>query len=138
MPTATSYSPTPGGFTIGNGTITTYYIDSGDTVFYYGKITFGSTTAYTASITLTLPVNAASTVGSAHFYGAGGVGTFRDVSASVNYWIQPGCLDATRLAFFIYDVASTYPDSGSFMYDPLPVTFANGDEFTFSIWYRKA
>jgi hypothetical protein len=138
LPNATSYSPPTSGFTIGNGTITTYYISSGDTVFYYGKITFGSTTSYSAGWKINLPVSAASTVGSAFFYGAGGVGTFRDASAAVNYWIQPGCFDANNLAFFIYDTASAYPDSGSFMYDPLPVTAASGDEITFSIWYRKA
>ena len=138
LPNATSYSPSLTGFTIGNGTVTTYYIESGDTIFYYGKITFGSTSTQSGGWKLSLPVNAASTVGSAFFYGAGGVGTFRDASASVNYWIQPGCFDANNLAFFIYDTSSAWPDSGSFMYDTLPVTIATGDEVTFSIWYRKA
>lgn len=63
-----SYSPTLSGWAIGNGTISAYYIQVGKLVIFRAAITFGSTSTFTGSPTLTLPVTAA---GSGQFAGRG-------------------------------------------------------------------
>ena len=57
-----SYSPTLGGFTIGNGTMTGNYMQIQNMVWFEATLTFGTTTsAATAIPTCTLPVTADAT-----------------------------------------------------------------------------
>lgn len=51
------YTPTLGGFAIGNGTITSRYMRIGATVFVDDRITFGTTSTFGGSVTLTLPTS---------------------------------------------------------------------------------
>jgi len=74
-----SYTPTLGGFTAGNGTGTGKYLQFGKLVIFRATFTFGSTTvAASAYPTLTLPVTAAA----AGFQDIGGA--FGDASGT-NY-----------------------------------------------------
>lgn len=57
----TAYSPTLGGFTLGNGTITGSYTQIGKWVWFEATFTFGSTSAAASAVpTCTLPVTASS------------------------------------------------------------------------------
>jgi hypothetical protein len=53
----TAYTPTIGGFTLGNGTINTRYTQVNKMVHYYGRVTLGSTSVMTGPLDLGLPVN---------------------------------------------------------------------------------
>lgn len=59
----TSWTPTFGNVTIGNGTVTGRYVQVGKIVIYYAEFALGSTSAITGDITLTLPVTRASARG---------------------------------------------------------------------------
>lgn len=55
----TTYTPTFTGFTIGNGVVIAKYLQAGKDVRGEVKITFGSTSTWTAGFTVSLPVTAA-------------------------------------------------------------------------------
>ncbi len=58
----TSYTPTVTGFTLGNGTVAGRYMQIGKFVAFSAQVTFGTTTtAASASPTVTLPVSAVGT-----------------------------------------------------------------------------
>jgi hypothetical protein len=59
----TTYSPTLTNITIGNGTVTAKYWQSGKFVKYSGKISFGTTTTVGGTIGVSVPVNAVDTIG---------------------------------------------------------------------------
>jgi hypothetical protein len=74
------YTPTITGWTAGNMTFSTKYSVTGDMVNYQGSLTFGTTSAVTAtSLTVSLPVAQVDGANVSIF----GVGTWRDVSTSV-------------------------------------------------------
>ncbi len=78
----TSYTPTLGGFTVGNGVLDGRYIQIGKLVFYEARFTFGSTSAAaSASPTLTLPVAAQTAL----LYPGANQAWFRDASAAADY-----------------------------------------------------
>lgn len=60
----TAYTPTFGGFTLGNGTINTRYTQVNKMVHYYGRVTLGSTSVMTGPLDVGVPfnINAASTI----------------------------------------------------------------------------
>jgi hypothetical protein len=53
-----TWSPSYGGLTVGNGTVTARYAQKGKLVVAWWKLLFGSTTSVTGSMTITIPVNA--------------------------------------------------------------------------------
>jgi hypothetical protein len=57
----TSFAPSLAGITVGNGTLTGFYTKIGKTVHIRVKLLFGSTTAVTGGVTLTLPTTAKDT-----------------------------------------------------------------------------
>jgi hypothetical protein len=57
----TTTTPTFNNLTLGDGTVTGAYCRVNDFVHFYGRLTFGSTTAITGSLTLNLPINVNST-----------------------------------------------------------------------------
>jgi hypothetical protein len=58
-----AYVPTWTNVTLGNGTSSGGYIQSGKTVFYYAYLLFGSTTSVTGSVSFSLPVTSVAVVG---------------------------------------------------------------------------
>jgi hypothetical protein len=59
-----SYSPTPTGITIGNGTVTALWKQIGKEIIVDAVITFGSTTSVTGAVSISLPATAATRYGS--------------------------------------------------------------------------
>ena len=51
------YTPTLGGFAIGNGTIASRFFRTGKLVFVDDRIVFGTTSTFGGSVTLTLPTS---------------------------------------------------------------------------------
>lgn len=132
----TSYTPTMGGWTQGNATFDGKYAVNGETVHYYGVLTFGSTSAVTASaLTLTLPVTAVASPDSLgicswnDISGGGAIaGTVKNTTTTALdfYWHDPEAAPiAVRLESWTTGVT-------------LPFTFATGDFIFWDIQYRKA
>jgi hypothetical protein len=65
-----SYTPTFTNLTVGNGTLTCKYNQIGKTVIFKISLVFGSTTAISGSVSLTLPVTSVALVGSGAPLGA--------------------------------------------------------------------
>lgn len=133
-----SYTPTIGGWTAGNATISAKYAVTGDMVNYQGFITFGTTSAVTATaLTVTLPV---AQVDAANVY-IFGVGTFKDTSTSVNVASYCQILGAGPLYLFWLD-PETAPIATRLEAwttgQTLPFTFASTDTVSWNVTYPKA
>lgn len=114
----TDYVPTPTNLTIGNGTITGRYNQTGKTVDFITTITFGSTTVLTGSPTLTLPVT-----GLASFSPLGAIGF--DASGTVDYPIFARISGGTTVIFRTWP--TTAGNSLPGLSSTVPVTWATGD-----------
>ena len=121
----TSYTPTIGGTgaSLGNGTATGFYTRIANTVTVFGSVTYGSTTNFGSGIlTITVPVNAAS--------GAYLVGMSAQVlDIGSKYWSVT--TDSGGLNTLIF-----YNESGAFVNNTSPMTWAAGDIIRFNITYQ--
>ena len=80
----TAYTPSVGGFTLGNGTVSGFYCQIGKIVFFRARFVFGSTSeAATSNITIELPFTA-KTAG-ANTIGGTFTGHLHDASAATPY-----------------------------------------------------
>lgn len=130
----TAYTPTLGGFTLGSGTTSGYYIRVGSFVVFRANFTFGSgSAAATTSPTLTLPVTAADS-----YYAGPLTGWYYDTSTSPNYW--PGfayLASATAVAIRLMPADSTNVSSG-LPSTTTPFTWATGDRVSVAGMYQAA
>ena len=85
----TSYSPALTNITIGNGTIVGAYVQVGKLIHFRWTLTWGSTTAFTGSIAIGMPVTGAD---------AGWAGSAFLFDASVAANRQPGTLNGSTTA----------------------------------------
>ena len=134
---AVSHTVTLANITIGNGTVTSYYVESGDSVFYYGFIRAGSTTVFSSSFGVDLPVNSSTAIGVNAFYGWSSSAFLVDASASVYYPISCAISNVDSLIFYTNDSSSTYA-TATRVSPTVPVTLATNDEINWWLWYRKA
>lgn len=133
---ATSYTPATTNWSLGNGTMTTYYVTSGDTVFYYGRILFGSTTSVTGAMRIGLPFNSGMTVNASYLISTSGY--LQDASTGNTYQLALSGPSASTLGFNVWQSSGTYVDGWVNVNATTPVTLATNDEFQFYVWYRKA
>jgi hypothetical protein len=125
--TFASYTPTYTNLTIGNGTVTARYGQSGKYVMVNYKLVWGSTTSMTSSILISLPVTAASTNSPGVFYAldAGTLESLGQIS-----------LPSTTTARMLL------PQNGSYgatqVSSTFPWTWTTNDEFRFTIVYEAA
>jgi len=136
----TAFTPTLSGWTQGNGTFIAYYRVFGKTVHYYGRFTFGSTSAVggaSTNFTVTLP--ATSTFGVESIQA--GVGQFRKVSTGLNIIGQTANSSTTTM------IVTWAENPGSTTYvarqvwnttATLPFTFASGDFVSWDVVYERA
>ncbi len=126
-----SYTPTLGGFTLGDGTVTGKYLQVQKTVIFRAKFTFGSTSAAASAYpTLTLPVTAAS---SDEFQGL--TAGFRDTSPGVSYLAiatAGGSTSTVRLGIPGSSGQLTAPTTTT------PFTWASGDSLFVAGTYECA
>lgn len=131
-----SFTPTFTNLTVGNGVLTARYNQTGKTVSGRLSLVFGSSTTVTGGVSFTLPVTAVVYAGSAGLTILGN-GLIYDVSATKVYNGTIGMLSTTTGE--IRAEAADLP----FVYSvPLnatsPMTFAVGDEMSFSFSYEAA
>jgi hypothetical protein len=136
----TTFTPTLTGWTLGNGTFLAYYRVFGKSVHYYGRFTFGSTSAVGGSgttFTVTLPETSRFGVESFQT----GVGKFRDISVGLNVIGQTTYQSTTTMTLQWSEnpAATTYVSGQAWNTDSsLPFTFATGDFVSWDIVYERA
>ena len=135
LPNSTSFTATPTGFAA-PGALVTRYVESGDSVFYYGRIDFDSSTTYSGNFTLNLPATA-SMSGGARFQGLGQC-FISDSSTGIDYSGYSFIPTTTSLIFGIPKTSATYLSDIPSVANGTPISFANNDQLYFFIWYRKA
>lgn len=126
LDTWTAYTPTLGNWTLGNGTLTGAYVEDGSTVHFRIKLTVGSTTVKTGSLTLDLPVDP---LGDRQ--GAYVVSCF-DTSTNT-YAVVFAVITASSTLFFRDNSSAS-----AVLSDTNPFTWAAGDELSICGTYEKA
>jgi hypothetical protein len=111
--------------TVGNGTMDSKYIQTGELVFWRVRFVLGSTSTMGTSVLFTPPVSPVASVASS--YGL----QMRDTSAAANYqgittWSGGFIVLCTLAAAQTSTTATT------------PFTWATGDSFAFTLWYESA
>jgi hypothetical protein len=99
----TAYTPTWGGLSVGNGTVDFDYAEVNGIVLVSGRLVWGSTTAITGNVSVSVPVTAANNqklANGAHF-------RYVDAS-SANYFVGAGrALSTTAIYLYSYYADST-------------------------------
>lgn len=124
---ATSWTPSWTNLSLGNGSVTARYTMAGDRVHAEVGLVYGSTTAITGNVSLTLPVSMNTDVA------AGGSGVLLDVSGNVrvpcSVYVNPGGGQSAT---------PVIPASPGLVTSTTPFTWATGDQFEFSFNYVRA
>lgn len=133
----TSYTPTLTDFTLGNGSVASYYMQAGKLVVWRGQITYGSSTAYAAStVKMTIPVTSSSNAP----YSTQGNAVYYDTSASLFY---PCTLLHNTTSNVAVRIARTgdngaYLTNTAFTTEPRPTAAGDGDWIAWTLTYEAA
>jgi len=137
----TSFTPTLSGWTLGNGTLTSFFRVLGKTVHYYGRLEVGSTTTVGGTGTnfvVTLPETSRFGVQSYQM----GLGQFRDTSAGNNVLGQTFMVSTTTLGVSYGEVPSLSNYVRRQLWNTvdstLPFTIGTGDFVTWDVVYERA
>lgn len=120
-----SWTPTLSNITVGNGTLTSHYIQTGKTVYFYFKLIFGSTSSLGSGTDaiFSLPVT---TVGNYSLFMALGQATFWDNSATTAFQGVVAWDSTTQGIFQVYTAGSTYVATDA-VNSAKPMTWAVND-----------
>jgi hypothetical protein len=129
--TYTAWTPTFSGTTVGNGTLTARYAQSGKMVHAYLKLVLGSTSSVSGNTTITLPVTAASSSG-----GIRGTGAILD--SGVRWYTAAIDLNATTSATLVAVGANLTNAFEDYFSSTVPMTWTTGDTMAFSFIYEAA
>ena len=130
--TYTAFTPSIGGFSLGNGTAVGQYCRVNDFVHVYGTITAGSTTTFPAALWYTFPIQHAS----AAFVPLGTCYT-RDISTGQNYSGVVMALGSNNAYASIH--SSDFPYIRFRVVESsTPMTWAAGDIHYFNLYYKAA
>ena len=131
----TTFTPTIGGVTLGNGTKTGSYCQIADTTFFRVVLTFGSTTSITGSIDLTTPTTP---VGYATFDYYNTNAQAYDSSA-VTFFPSSGNLavGANVIRLLVSSASGTHVQSSDYT-GLLPIIWATGDTLSVYGSYRNS
>lgn len=128
----TTWTPTLGNITLGNGSTTSVYNQIGKTVNFYFRFNMGSSSSMGSAPYITLPVNAARThcvflptwiwdAGTAYYTG---------------FAINDG--GATNLVFFVSKADGTYTNIATTISSTVPMTWATNDAIVVTGSYEAA
>jgi hypothetical protein len=133
-PTWTTYSPTLGGVTVGNGTSTWRYATSGKITFIYGTVKFGSTSSITNNVSFTLPNTISQIATQYHQFGYMSV----EDAGTTNYYGVVEWYSVLSAAFcFVLQTNGTYATSAN-LASTVPMTWTTNDSFDVMCWYQEA
>lgn len=132
--TYTAYTPTLTNVTLGNGTVVGEYALVNNFAHVYGSFTFGSTSAITGSLSISLPINISAGMSiTAMSYGSI---LILDTSAAVRYVggtrynVSSGSVFAGSLNSAATDASLTIITAST------PMTWAVGDVLTWNLYYK--
>ena len=131
----TTFTPSFTGLTLGNGTTLGQYCQIADTTFFRVKVTFGSTTSFTATVDLTLPTTPS---GYSTFDFMNVLCQYYDSSATI-FSPSPGNINigGTSVRLLVTNVSATYP-TVSDITAAVPFAWATGDTITVQGSYRNS
>ncbi len=130
----TSYTPTVGVWTLGNGSVEGRYVKIGDLVNVFGQVVFGSTSVFTAAQpTITLPFTAKASGDIAPLVSI----MYYDASANLRYY-GPGITGAGILYPITAITTGTYLTNGNNVGNTVPFTWAVDDFIQFNFTYQVA
>lgn len=126
----TSYTPTLGGITIGNGSREGRYMQIGKTIIFSMRLVFGSTSSITGTPSMDLPVSAKIT----QFFTTGEI----EDAGTTRYGIM-GQVVANSATVYLYvgNVTGTYL-AGSLISSSIPMTWTTNDVYTIAGTYEVA
>lgn len=130
----TAYTPTWGGFGVGNATQTWNYAKVGKIVHVRGRVVMGSTSTFAGSLTFSLPATANS--GYVQFQPIGAV-YIGDVSASQPYSGFTFWNSTTTIGMNVGNSAGTYTVPNN-VTSAVPMTWAVSDQIYISFTYEAA
>lgn len=122
----TSFTPTIGNFTTGNGTIAAAYMQAGKLTTFRIKVTLGSSSAVTGSLTATLPANATAT------RTVSGLVMMYDSSAGASGYNGGWAFNSSTSTLLLRTDASATVNA------TVPFTWATGDELVITGTYEAA
>lgn len=125
----TAYTPTYSGMTIGNGTTTARYSKTGRTITATGLLTMGTTTTFSGTIVMTIPVAVNAVLWSSSV--SVGTAALTDVSATVTE-------AALVLPNTTTQVALRRTANGAPVNNTVPWTWATGDTIGWTYTYESA
>jgi hypothetical protein len=129
--TYATYTPTFTGFTKGNATIVARYAQSGKSVNVFVEVTLGSTSLITGSLTISLPVTAATNA-----LGSRGIGACSDSGvraySAVSILNSTTAMEIKPLAASLSFVAEDDVSAAQ------PMTWTTNDKFSTNITYEAA
>jgi hypothetical protein len=130
----TTYTPTLSGITLGNGSILGQYCQIADTTFFRVRVTFGSTTSFTAAVDISLPTTSS---GYSTFDYMNIITQAYDSSATV---FSPSSaninISSTTFRTLATVVSATYPTVQD-LSASVPISWATGDTLTAQGSYRN-
>ena len=129
--TYTTWTPTISGTTVGNGTVTARYAQSGKMVHAYFKLVFGSTSSVSGNTTISLPVTASSNA-----TGTRGTGAILD--SGVRWFSAVADLNGTTQVTFTCVGANLSYSFEEYLSSTTPMTWTTNDTMAFSIIYEAA
>jgi hypothetical protein len=132
----TSYAPTLTNASIGNGTITTRYIQHGKTIFYRGTLIWGSTSSISGTITLSLPITMSSAI---TLSGVEPIGfaTLYD-AAIAQYPALIYGLTSTTMGFQPFNATGTYATTSQPANATVPFAWNTSDGIEWNVTYQAA
>lgn len=123
---STSYTPTFTGITLSNGTVAGSYQQIGKRYFGRAQFTFGSSSAVSGAVTVTLPVTSIAYTANIEQLG---YGIAYDISATTGYPVVATWATTTTLTIWNINAAGTTAVNAA-MSSSLPMTWATGDTLT--------
>jgi len=129
--TYTTWTPTFAGTTVGNGTLTARYAQSGKMVHAYFKLVLGSTSSVSGNTTITLPVTASSNATNTR-------GTGAILDSGVRWYTAAIDLNGTSQATLIAVGANLTNAFEDYFSSTIPMTWTTNDTMQFSIIYEAA
>jgi len=126
----TTFTPVFGNFTLGNGTVTAYYLQINELVIVSGVVVLGSTSSMGTSPTIVHPVGTAQ-----NQTGYGGIIRLLDAGTiNLKGTVQ---INATNVNLF-YDAISSNRVTPATINSTAPFTWTTSDQFMFNYSYMKA
>lgn len=119
-----TWTPTVSGLTVGNGTWAAYHLRSNGLVEGWGTFTFGSTSAVTAALIVTIPYTLAS---DARIMG---MASFEDASPAGQYMGTVDVWSTTSILLSPIDASGTYAKRATAS-ATVPYTWATSDKIKF-------